>query len=82
MGDIMKGIVLYSENRQKALEMKELFQTRLGFLFEVWNIDLFDDFSGEPDYIAAEWNLRVRLIKFLQKKDIESVICTQFPGHV
>ncbi len=68
----MKGIVLYSENRQKALEMKELFETRLGFLFEVWNMDLFDDFSGEPDYIAAEWNLRVRLIKFLQKKDIES----------
>lgn len=68
----MKGIVLYSENRQKALEMKELFATRLGFSFEVWDMDLFDDFLGKPDYIAAEWNLRIRLIKFLQQNNIES----------
>lgn len=74
MGDIMKGIVLYSDDLQKAVEMKAFFETRYGFLFEVWYIDLFDDFPGKPNYIAAEWNLRLPLMKLLRKKEIESGI--------
>lgn len=72
MGDVMKGIVLYSEDRQKALEIKRLFEDKFETVFELRDIDSSEDFIGTADYAAVEWNLRIPLIKVLQKteKDI------------
>ena len=63
----MKGIILYSDDRQRALEMKAVLEARRGFPFEVRDFDHVDGFSEKPDYMAAEWNSRVKLLDVLQK---------------
>lgn len=67
----MNGIILYLNDLQKSLEMKELFENRCGYPFKILRLDSSNITLECYSYVVAEWNLKLQVIKLIQEKNIE-----------
>ena len=52
----MNGIILYLNDLQKSLEMKELFENRCGYPFKILRLDSSNITLECYSYVVAEWN--------------------------
>ena len=64
----MNGIILYLNDLQKSLEMKELFENRCGYPFKILRLDSSNITLECYSYVVAEWNLKLQVIIYVRNK--------------
>ena len=66
----MRGLVLYTKKKKEALEIKERLENQKGYNFEIKRVNELKIIPENIAYIAADWDVRLELIKLIQLTDV------------
>lgn len=66
----MKGLVLFNKDVKRAMEIKENLECRTKFEFVLKQIDTIDSIPKDIAYVAADWDSRIELYKFIKKQAV------------